>query len=274
MNSEVENHGGSIETTTNEEPKNGWRKALEGIESWLSYKDKDKWLDDMRGNLSLVATVVATMTFQMVLNPPGGIRSMKDDANPPGGNANPPSAENLDMFCSSFKGILLCPGEAVLAAVHPEKYILFLISNTVCFIGSLSICLLLVCGIRVHHRFTMWFLSVGTCITLSSLTSTYLIALQMTTPGDVCYGAMHKVLLIANYTWMGLLTIIGLCLTLRLVIWVVKVYRKRKEVIKKAKTPKYLTLRLVTWGVKVYRKRKGVIKKVKTPKITKETLIC
>lgn len=275
MNIEEENHGGSIETAANEEPKKGWRKALEGIESWVSYKDKeDKWWDDMRGNFGLIATVIATMTFQMVLNPPGGIRSMKDDANPPSGNTNPPSAENFDKFCSSFNGILLCPGEAVLAAVNPKKYSLFLISNTICFIGSLTICIFLVSGIRVRGRLPMWLLSVGSCITLSSLSSSYIIALQMTTPGDVYYGARRKSVLIANYACIGLLAIICLYLTLRFVIWRVKVYWKRKGVIKQAKTPKYLTLRLVTLGVKVYRKRKGVIKKAKTPKITKETLIC
>nr|AGV40516.1 hypothetical protein [Phaseolus vulgaris] len=43
----------------------------------MNHKDKDEWLKDMRGNLSLVATVIATMTFQSALNPPGGVRPPK-----------------------------------------------------------------------------------------------------------------------------------------------------------------------------------------------------
>ena len=34
---------------------------------------KDKWLIEMRGNLSMVATVIATISFQNVVNP-GGVR--------------------------------------------------------------------------------------------------------------------------------------------------------------------------------------------------------
>jgi len=49
MNTEVQNHGGSTETPTNKKSNKGWRKLLEGIGSWLSYKNKEKWLDDTRG---------------------------------------------------------------------------------------------------------------------------------------------------------------------------------------------------------------------------------
>ncbi|MCH82613.1 ankyrin repeat plant-like protein [Trifolium medium] len=136
MNNEVENLGGStIETPKNEEPKKGcWRKLLELAESCLSHKDKDKWLDEMKGNLGLMATVVATMTFQMALNPPGGIRSVRDDPHPPGANnayAYPPGTNNAyanspgpnnpgtdhGIDCGKFGlGTYwdLCPGEAVI----------------------------------------------------------------------------------------------------------------------------------------------------------------
>jgi hypothetical protein len=79
----VENHGGLTEIPTNVEPiMKDWKKVLlEQIWSWLKHKDKDEWLNDMRGNLSLVATVIATLTFQMALSPPGGVRPAKDDGN-------------------------------------------------------------------------------------------------------------------------------------------------------------------------------------------------
>jgi hypothetical protein len=70
MNNEVGNDGGSTEIPRNVKVKKGWKKVLlEKVWSWLTHKDKDKWLKDMRGNLSLVATVIATITFQMALNP-------------------------------------------------------------------------------------------------------------------------------------------------------------------------------------------------------------
>ncbi|KAI9119881.1 hypothetical protein K1719_009270 [Acacia pycnantha] len=36
---------------------------------WLRHGDE--WLEEMRGNLSLVSTVIATITFQALINPPG-----------------------------------------------------------------------------------------------------------------------------------------------------------------------------------------------------------
>ena len=47
-----------------EQEVKGWRKALKSVGNWLAHKDKDEWLKDMRGRLSLVSTVIATMTFQ------------------------------------------------------------------------------------------------------------------------------------------------------------------------------------------------------------------
>jgi hypothetical protein len=249
MNNEVENHGSSTETPTIEEPKKGWRKLLEGIGSWLSYKDKDKWLEDMRGNLGLIATVIATMTFQMVLNPPGGVMSIKDgpnppstDANPPSTNANPPVANNYDEICTLVYNEPLCPGEAILAVRDFGRYLLFLFSNTICFIASISVCLLLVSGISLNHRFIMWLLSLGMWVTLTSLAYSYLLAANMTTPNSV-YMQATDVFNMVFYTWIGLSAFIGLC----------------------------HTLRLVTWGVIVFLERS---KKPKTPKSTKETPIC
>ncbi|MCH79353.1 ankyrin repeat plant-like protein [Trifolium medium] len=165
MNNEVENLGSStIETPNNEEPKKGcWRRLLELAERCLSHEDKDKWLEQMRGNLGLMATVIATMTYQMALNPPGGIRSIRDDphprsdtnnayAYPPGANndyanspgPNIPGTNDQRKYCGNFgRGTYwdLCPGQAVL----------------------------------------------GMCITLTSLAASYIIAVAMTLPIDVGY---------------------------------------------------------------------------------------
>jgi len=48
----------------------------------------------MRGNLSMVATIIATISFQNVINPPGGIR---------------PAAESGYVKCSQILNGHLCP---------------------------------------------------------------------------------------------------------------------------------------------------------------------
>jgi len=227
MNEEVENHGGSTETPTNEEPKKGWRKVFERTSNWLSHKDnKNNWLNEMRGNLSLIATVIATMTFQMALNPPGGVMSLNDDANPPSANANPPDANDHDKLIMEYCNSRLCPGEAVSAIILPDEYFRFLVSNTICFVASLSICLLLVSGIRLHHRLPMWTLSIMMCITLTTLALSYITAVQMTTPNTI-YEKANKFLEKLIFTWIGLLSIIALYHTLRLVLWGINFFCKR-----------------------------------------------
>ncbi|XP_054779808.1 ankyrin repeat-containing protein ITN1-like isoform X2 [Prosopis cineraria] len=54
--------------------KKWWKNILKHVGKWFKYKFKynGDWLEDMRGNLSLVATVISTITFQAVINPPGG----------------------------------------------------------------------------------------------------------------------------------------------------------------------------------------------------------
>jgi len=252
MNIEEGSHRGSTETAMNEKPEKGWRKVLKQIRSWLSYRDKTKFLDDMRGNLGLIATVIATMTFQMALNPPGGVFSMKDGenlkiatANSPSASANPPEADfndYLQRVCTNVSNKYLCAGQAVLSVVDHDGYLQFLISNTICFIASLSVCLLLVSGISLNHRFLMWLLSLGMWVTLTSLAYSYLTAVVMTTAGDV-YEEATTIVNKVFFTWIGLSAFIGLC----------------------------HTLRLVTWGVIVFLERN---KKPKTPKSTKETPIC
>jgi len=194
------------ETTSS---KKGWIKYIVAKSGhlWMNEEDKKEWLNYMRGNLSLIATVISTMTFQMAFNPPGGVRPVKET-----GNDIPclPDEDNGD-------DPKLCPGEAVLAIIYPNDYHRFLISNTICFVVSLSICLLLVSGIRLHHRLPMWMLAIGMCITLTSLALSYITALQMSTP-DPVFEKANKFLEKLVFTWIGLLSILGLCLTIRLVI--------------------------------------------------------
>jgi len=47
---------------------------MEKLLNWITIKNNDEWLADMRGNLSLVATLIATIRFQNAINTPGGVR--------------------------------------------------------------------------------------------------------------------------------------------------------------------------------------------------------
>ncbi|XP_058750261.1 uncharacterized protein LOC131623277 [Vicia villosa] len=230
MNNEVDNHGNSVEESTNEEAKKGWRKVVEIIWSWMAYKNKNEWLDQMRGNLCLTATIIATMTFQMALNPPGGVRPVKDD-----GDKNPDVIACSSVIAYYDNGteitnplLQLCPGEAVLGFIFPDDYFKFLYWNTICFVASLSVLLMLVCGFRLNHRFPMWLLSIGMCLTLTSLVKTYLTALSMVTPGPLWIRA-KKFQQNLMYAWIVFSLFSAMLLTLRFAIWLGYEYSKSSK---------------------------------------------
>ncbi|WVZ26653.1 hypothetical protein V8G54_005197 [Vigna mungo] len=197
------------------EEKKWWKTCIEKMGNWLGINvNKDEWLKDMRGNLSLAATIITTMTFQTAINPPGGVRPAKDTGH---------------VKCRGSEDGNLCPGEAVLAALYPSEYYRFLLSNTICFVSSLAVCLLLVSGFPLNHRFFTWLLSIGTCITMTSLAMTYMLAADMVTPSPVWEANDITVFDKVIYIWLSLLSLVTLVLFLRLFVWIfTKFIDKRK----------------------------------------------
>jgi hypothetical protein len=99
-----------------------------------SKEDKGKWIKKIRANLGLMATIITTMSFQIILNLPGGVISIRDDGN----------SSKYGSYFKKINNILLCPGQAIINAGYTDIYFAFLVSNTLCFLASLSVCLLLV----------------------------------------------------------------------------------------------------------------------------------
>ncbi|WVY91443.1 hypothetical protein V8G54_036957, partial [Vigna mungo] len=200
-----------VEGEQKEETK-GWRKGLKKVGNWLAHKDHDTWLKDIRGNLSLVATVIATITFQSALNPPGGVR---------------PPQENGIVACP--KGMKPCPGESVLAYTMAELYSSFLVFNTICFISSSAVCLWLVSGLPLNNRFFNWLLSIGMCVTISSLALTYMYGAQMVTPQPV-WSTSTSMFGIVILVWLALLGVVVVVHSLRLFVWILaKLIGKPKQ---------------------------------------------
>jgi len=131
------------------EEKKWWKKTIEKMRSWMTIKTKDKWLTNMRGNLSMVTTIIATISFQNTINPPGGVRS---------------ATESGYVKCKQILNGHLCPGQSVLAVIFSDEYVMSLKVNTICLASSLA--LLLVSDFPLHNRFFTCILSIGMCIIL------------------------------------------------------------------------------------------------------------
>ncbi|RDX86826.1 hypothetical protein CR513_31792, partial [Mucuna pruriens] len=120
------------------------RMSLPRTRSEVIRKDGDNWMEQKRGSLMVVATVIATLTFQIAINPPGGVWQADADKQQgcaPGNNCR--------------------AGTSVLASSDPKQksyYEIFILLCTISFSASLTTILLLLCGIPLRNKLVMWFL--------------------------------------------------------------------------------------------------------------------
>ncbi|CAA3013702.1 Hypothetical predicted protein [Olea europaea subsp. europaea] len=127
------------------------------------FEQRDGWLEKKRSALMVVASLIATMAFQVRVNPPYGIR-------PVGPDDSPPSAS--DSFVSIFDGR------------DRARCDMFLIANTIGLIASLSIILLLMSGLPIRRRRFMWILMVTTWIAITAVALIYFISIDALIPQD------------------------------------------------------------------------------------------
>ncbi|KAK9060610.1 hypothetical protein SSX86_021316 [Deinandra increscens subsp. villosa] len=132
--------------------------------------NKGNWIKENRKTLMVVASLIATMAFQTGTNPPGGAwqDTILENETPPG--HAPHQA-----------------GYAIMPSVNLELYNAYLVCNTVGFVSTLSIILLLTSGLSfLNHRVSLWILVVVMWIATTSMSITYLVsiwALAPDTPG-------------------------------------------------------------------------------------------
>ncbi|KAE8124213.1 hypothetical protein FH972_019118 [Carpinus fangiana] len=127
------------------------------------------WIEQTRGSLMVVATVMATMSFQAGISPPGGVWQ-EDTKN--------------DGYSCVVNNTCEVVGKAILSYYHPY-YIGFLSSNTGSFLASVGVILLVICGFPLTSKYIIWLLSLAMTISVSSMTNAYLYAVLMVTSPDV-----------------------------------------------------------------------------------------
>ncbi|KAK7381814.1 hypothetical protein VNO80_00361 [Phaseolus coccineus] len=103
------------------EESKGWIKVVKKVGNWLAHKDKDQWLKDMRGNLSLVATVIATITFQSALNPQAGKEKKLERCSAK--MLNPKKVRTVRRSAAEFKEVLLGVRRGCRCLLEPELFV-------------------------------------------------------------------------------------------------------------------------------------------------------
>ncbi|CAN6715080.1 unnamed protein product [Malus baccata var. baccata] len=176
-----------------------WRKLM----IWLGYPHE--WVKETRDSLMVVATVISTMTFQDVVNPAGRLW-----------------VDNLTKTCRTVWRENNDTDTTLGHSKDPMDYFpSFIAHNTVSFLASLTVTLLLISRFPLHNRLSTWLLSMSMCVALAFLALTYLTVLSMIGPN---YGIQEPWSLSATFIilWIVLLVIGGVLHTLRFLIWVMK----------------------------------------------------
>ncbi|KAM5554339.1 ankyrin repeat-containing protein NPR4-like [Rosa sericea] len=197
----------------NNKPKKDGKKGRKSAKKVNEKRSKSgNWVEEKRGMLMVVATMISTMTFQATINPPGGFWQDM--------NTN-----------TTFSGVPVCnvtnpcvAGTAVSSYMHPDSFYRFMTFNIICFLLSLSITLLLISGFPLRKRVLVWLLSIVMCLTLTFLALTFNEGAKMVIPQSLYQNDMITYMVIGSVTlfWVPLLVLVALYHTIRLLVWLVK----------------------------------------------------
>uniref|UniRef100_A0A0A0LMQ1 PGG domain-containing protein n=1 Tax=Cucumis sativus TaxID=3659 RepID=A0A0A0LMQ1_CUCSA len=145
-----------------------WKKKL---------KYKGDWVQEVQGTMMLVATVIATVTFQGGVNPPGGVwqqdtpfvYSSFNDATKNCLNEFYMNFGLYDLFSYSNTTVLFAAGTGVMKSQQPEVYSIYIWVNTVSFLASMTVILMIVSRFPLKNRICSWLLAFAMCIAVLSL---------------------------------------------------------------------------------------------------------
>ena len=127
-----------------------WWKT--NLMQWLNYNKDDRWLEETRGYLMIVATMISAMTFQAAINPPGGVWQENVHNSTIIGGIN----GEKQVICS--EGQECIAGTAVLGYIWPELLLNFMKYNTISFVASIALTVFLLSGFPLTNRLCIWFL--------------------------------------------------------------------------------------------------------------------
>jgi hypothetical protein len=127
-------------------------------------KNQENWIEETRGTLMVVATVIASMAFQAGINPPGGVWQQN-------------ISESTNGFRCGGKHHNCTAGTAVLSnSIDSHIYKYFISCNTISFFASVCVLVLVIGGFPLTTNFFMWFLTLAVNISIAYMALAYMCA--------------------------------------------------------------------------------------------------
>ncbi|XP_030442680.2 ankyrin repeat-containing protein BDA1-like [Syzygium oleosum] len=174
---------------------------------------KRKWQDSMHETLMVVATLLATMAFQLSITPPGGL--WQDDVS---------GDEKIAAHTA---------GDSIMAFKYSDAYKKFITCNTISFVASLSVIMLLISGLPLkQRRITTWIAMLTMWVAITFMAATYAISIFVFTPESELNSTSNTVGY-AVLAWVALMALLFLCHVVRLIM---KCGHKVLKFVRKAST--------------------------------------
>lgn len=178
--------------------KQMWKKFLR----YLEYHSD--WAKRMHGTIMTVAIMITTITFQCVIQPPGGVWQQSLDGN-----------------------VTVTVGTSVLASTKDGyDYYFFLLYNTISFTASLVVNFLLISGFPVDNKVCMFLLIFALGTTLTFLALAYLTAVFMVSPSALTYKDWSQILKSVLGSLIGVGSVIFVVHAIRVSVWLCRTIPK------------------------------------------------
>ncbi|XP_065866555.1 ankyrin repeat-containing protein BDA1 [Euphorbia lathyris] len=169
---------------------------------------QENWMEETRGTLMTVAALIATITFQASMSPPGGVWQQDD---------------RTSSHCNSTNVCLA--GTAVFGHALPKDHALFMTYNSISFVASLVVIFLIISGFPLGNKFVTWFLTVAMSTTVVFMALTYLVSMDMVTPDNIL-NQLKWIKRFALLIWLGSVVVVSVVHIFRLCLWISNKARK------------------------------------------------
>ncbi|MED6111323.1 hypothetical protein PIB30_051361 [Stylosanthes scabra] len=150
----------------------------------------DEWSKQIRRNVGTIATLIATMSLQNAMNPPGGVVQ---------------TGNNGSVTCPTpMVDGEACPGQSVFAAVDPVRYTCFMLANALSFILSMITCFFVISGIPVDPGLPTKLLGSFLSLSIFLLLISFWLGARILTPSH----SSHAITVIAVFCFLFIVGIL------------------------------------------------------------------